>query len=392
MQPFPRKIALVHDWFSIYSGSERVVEQILKLYPQADLFSLVDFVPPDQRAFLQGKPVQTSFIQHLPFARRHFRQYLPLMPLAIEQFDLSSYELVISSSHAVAKGVITGPDQLHVSYIYTPIRYAWDMRTEYLRESHMEKGLKSSLTRLILHYIRLWDQRTMNGVDAAAVISRFIARRVWKIYRREAQVIYPPVDIHSFFCVEEKEPYYLAVSRLVPYKKMDVIVQAFAEMPNRKLVIIGDGPEFARIRRMATPNIEVLGYQPTEVVVTKMQKAKAFLFAAQEDFGITPLEAQACGTPVIAYHKGGTSETIRGLDATQPTGLFFEEQTPQSIMQAVEQFETVAGRLTTQACRKNAERFAPEIFREKFAAFVTTAWETFQSNLNREQRERLPGQ
>jgi len=388
MVAFPQKIALVHDWFAVYTGSERVVEQILKLFPQADLFSLVDFSPPDERAFLQNKPVRTSFIQRLPFARRSFRQYLPLMPLAIEQFDMSPYDLVISSSHAVAKGVITGPNQLHVSYIHSPIRYAWDMQGEYLRDSGLDKGLKGIVSRLILHYIRLWDRGTMNGVDAAAANSQFIAQRIWKVYRRNAEVIYPPVDIHSFSCVDEKESYYLAVARLVPYKKVDLIVQAFADMPDRKLMVIGDGPELTRIRKLATPNVEVLGYQSTEVIIAKMQRAKAFIFAAQEDFGITPLEAQACGTPVIAFDKGGVGETIRGLDDEQPTGIFFSEQNAQALVQAVDLFEINASRITSSACRENAVRFASEHFKEKFYAFVSAAWDAHQSNPYIEQQDR----
>ena len=388
MVPFPQKIALVHDWFTVYTGSERVVEQILKLFPQADLFSLVDFFPPNERAFLQNKPVRTSFIQRLPFARRSFRKYLPIMPLAIEQFDMSPYDLVISSSHAVAKGVITGPNQLHVSYIHSPIRYAWDMQAEYLRDSGLDQGLKGILSRMILHYIRLWDRGTMNGVAAAAANSQFIAQRIWKVYRRKAEVIYPPVDIQSFSCVDEKESYYLAVARLVPYKKVDLIVKAFADMPARKLMVIGDGPELARIRKLATPNVDVLGYQPTEVIIAKMQRAKAFIYAAQEDFGITPLEAQACGTPVIAFNKGGLGETIRGLDDEQPTGIFFSEQNAHALVQAVDLFEINASRITSRACRENAERFASEHFGEKFSAFVSAAWDAYQSTPLKEQQDR----
>ena len=387
MASSPKKIALVHDWFSVYTGSERVVEQILKIYPQADLFSLVDFFPPDERAFLQNKPVQTSFIQRLPFARRSFRQYLPLMPLAIEQFDMSPYDLVISSSHAVAKGVITGPNQLHVSYIHSPIRYAWDMQAEYLRDSGLDKGLKGLVTRMILHYIRQWDRGTMNGVDAAVANSQFIAQRIWKVYRRRAEVIHPPVDIHNFSCVAEKESYYLAVARLVPYKKVDLIVQAFADMPDRKLIVIGEGPELSRIRRIAAPNVEVLGYQPTEVIIAKMQRAKAYIFAAQEDFGITPLEAQACGTPVIAFDKGGVGETIRGLEDEQPTGIFFSEQNAHSLVQAVDLFEINKSRITSRACRENAERFASEHFAEKFSAFVSAAWDAFHSTPRKIQQD-----
>lgn len=383
MNTVPLKIALIHDWLVVYTGSERVVEQILRIYPQADLFSLVEFLPEDQRAFIQGKPVQTSFLQKLPFARRHFRQYLPLMPLAIEQFDLSGYDLVISSSHAVAKGVLTGPNQLHLSYIHSPIRYAWDMQTEYLRESHLQRGPKSWLARVMLHYLRLWDSRTLDGVEAVASNSKFIARRIWKVYRREAQVIYPPVDVSQFGYCPLKEDYYLAVARMVPYKKIGLIVEAFAGMPDRRLVVIGEGPELAQIRRMATPNITLLGYQPNEVVVKSMQRARAYVFAAQEDFGITPLEAQACGTPVIAYGEGGVAETVRGLDQPEPTGVFFQQQTPASLRAAVEQFEASREKISPLACRANAERFAPERFRAEFSNFVTENWQQFQRQFER---------
>ncbi len=373
----PRRIAIIHDWFSVFTGSERVVEQILILYPQADLFSLVDFLPSNERAFLLEKPVQTSFIQRLPFARKSFRSYLPLMPLAIEQFDLSRYDLVISSSHAVAKGVLTSPDQLHLSYIHTPIRYAWDMQAAYLREARLERGPISWLTRLILHHIRIWDQRTMNGVDAIATNSQFIARRIWKTYRREAQVIHPPVDLVSFKLHEPKEDFYLTASRLVPYKQVKLVVEAFRQMPSRRLVVVGHGPEQAQVRKSAPANVQVLGYQPTPTLVSLMQRARAFVFAAQEDFGIAPVEAQACGTPVIAFGRGGAVETVRGLNHPQPTGVFFSEQTPTAIVQAVAQFEENAGRITPLMCRENAERFSSERFQQEFFAFVEANWDIF---------------
>lgn len=371
------RIALIHEWFDVYTGSERVVEQILSLYPQADLFSLVDFLPPGERQWLLDKPVHTSFIQRLPFARKHFRSYLPLMPLAIEQLDLSGYDLVISSSHAVAKGVLTGPDQLHLSYIYSPMRYAWDMQAAYLRESRIERGPKSWLARLLLHYVRIWDQRTANGVDAIATDSQFIARRIWKTYRREAQVIYPPVDINSFQLCEKKDDYYLTASRLVPYKQVAMIVSAFAQMPERKLVVVGEGPEFRRIRQMATPNVQILGHLPAAELALQMQRARAFIFAAQEDFGITPLEAQACGTPVIAFGRGGATETIRGLDHPHPSGVFFTAQTSTALVQAVERFEENAGSITPQACRENALRFTPERFCKEFSEFLDLNWQAF---------------
>ena len=376
------KIAIIHEWFVNYMGSERVVEQMLQCFPQADLFSLVDFLPPDQRGFIMNKPVKTSFIQNLPWAKTQYRNYLPLMPLAVEQFDLSGYDLILSSSHAVAKGVLVGPDQLHISYIHSPIRYAWDLQHQYLAESNLKFGLKSWLVRYLLHKIRLWDSRSANGVDQLIANSNFIARRITKTYRRDAAVIYPPVDVSGFAFQSQKEDFYLTASRMVPYKKMPMIVQAFAAMPDKRLVVIGDGPEFDKCRAVAGPNVQLMGWQPFDVLKSHMQRARAFVFAAEEDFGITPLEAQACGTPVIAFGKGAVLETIQGLDHAAPTGLFFDHQTPDSVVAAVQQFEAEHHRITPQACRDNAVRFAPERFRAEFTAFVELHWQAFQNQIH----------
>lgn len=372
------KIAIVHDWLTVYAGAERVLEQMLMCFPEADLFSLVDFIPADQRGFLQNKNVETSFIQHLPLARSRYRQYLLLMPLAVEQFDLSGYDLVISSSHAVAKGVLTGPDQLHLCMCYSPIRYAWDLQHQYLKESGLDRGMKGWLAKWLLHKIRIWDTRTGNGVDEFVAISHFISRRIWKTYRRESTVIYPPVDIHAFELQEKKEDFYLTASRMVPYKKIDLIVEAFSAMPEKRLVVIGDGPDFDRIKAKAAANVTLLGYQNHAVLKDHMQRARAFVFAAEEDFGIVPLEAQACGTPVIAYARGGVLETIRGLDDVQPTGVFFKEQSVSAIKAAVSSFEQEAVRILPATCRENVLRFAPERFRAEFKAYVETEMDRFQ--------------
>lgn len=374
------KVAIVHEWLVTYAGSERVLEQMLEVLPQADLFSLIDFLPDVQRDFIKRKPVTTSFIQKLPRAEKSYRKYLPLMPLAVEQFDLSGYDLVISSSHAIAKGVITGPDQLHLCMCYSPIRYAWDLQHQYLKESGLERGLKSWLVRWLLHRIRLWDYRTANGVDGFIAISNFIARRIWKVYRRESTVIYPPVDTTAFELCEKKEDFYLTASRFVPYKKIDLIVEAFAGMPEKRLVVIGDGPDAEKIRQKSTPNIQLLGYQPFSVLKDHMQRARAFVFAAKEDFGIVPVEAQACGTPVIAYGKGGALETIRGLPHAQPTGIFFAEQTPQSLSQAVLSFEANLSTFSPAIIRENALRFSQEHFRGEFANWVTSQWQAYQTH------------
>ena len=380
--PSAPRVAVVHEWLVNHAGSEKVIEQILKIYPQADLFSVVDFLQPHERGFLDGRQARTTFIQRLPGAQKRFRHYLPLMPLAVEQHDLSGYDIVISSSHAVAKGVLTGPDQLHVCYIHSPIRYAWDMQHQYLRESNMTHGLKGTVARLLLHYMRLWDARTPFGVDRFIANSAFIARRVRKVYRREAGVIHPPVDVARFALRTDKEDFYLAASRLVPYKRMPMIVEAFARMPDKRLVLIGDGPDMDKVRAAATPNVTVLGFQSDEVLVDHMQRARAFVFAAEEDFGITPVEAQACGTPVIAYGRGGSLETVRGRgDPRRRTGLFFDAQTVEAIVDAVESFEALPEPIRPEVCRAHAERFAPEQFRARFARAVEAAWAEFHGEV-----------
>lgn len=374
-----KRIAVVHDWLLTHAGAEKVLGEILAAFPSADVFSLVDFVPQPQRSFLAGKSVHTSFMQQLPWARSKYRSYLALMPFAVEQLDVSAYDLVISSSHAVAKGVLTGPDQLHVCYCHTPIRYAWDMQHQYLKEAGLEKGVKAWIARWLLHKIRLWDVRTSNGVDDFVANSNFIRRRIHKVYRREARVIYPPVDVERFALQESKKDFYFTASRMVPYKKMPMIVQAFSRMPDRRLIVIGDGPDMAQCLAMAGPNIQIMGYQADEVLRDHMQRAKAFIFAAEEDFGITPIEAQACGTPVIAFGKGGALETVRGLPSAKPTGLFFGEQTSESLMEAVIQFEkTGAALIQAQDCRENAERFSSQRFRQEFSDFVAAKWTEFE--------------
>ena len=375
------RVAIVHDWLPLYAGAERLLEQIIAVFPQADIFTIIDTVPDAQRGFLQGRPVTTSFIQRLPFGRTKYRSYLPLLPLAVEQFDLSAYNLVISNSYAVAKGVITGPDQLHICMCCSPIRYAWDLQHQYLREAGLERGLRSALARLILHHIRLWDARTANGVDHFIAISRFIQKRIWKVYRREAEVIYPPVDVSAFSLCKQKEDFYLTASRMVPYKKMDLIVQAFSQMLDKKLVVIGDGPDFEKIKAHAGPNVTLSGYQPFEVLRDHMQRAKAFIFAAEEDFGIVPVEAQACGTPVIAYGKGGALETVLGLETDHPTGVFFSSQTVAAIQEAVETFEGNITRFDPKRISAHAQAFGAARFRRELEALVTEHWRGFQNGI-----------
>lgn len=377
----PGRIALVHDWLAAYVGGERVLEQMITVYPQSDVFTSVDVLPADEREFLQGKKPITSIAQKWPFmGRKHFRKFLSLLMFSIEQLDVSQYDLVLSSSASIGKGILTGPDQLHISYVHSPMRYAWEMQHQYLRDGNLEHGVKGLYARWLLHRARFWDLRTANGVDHFIANSHFIARRIWKVYRREATVIYPPVDVARFTLREDKEDFFLTASRLVPYKKVLEIVMAFKDLPDKRLVVIGDGTDMRRVKEAAGANVQILGFQPTAVLLDHMQRARAFLFAAEEDFGITPVEAQACGTPVIAFGRGGAVETIRGLDHAQPTGLFFDDQQPASIKDAVLSFEAHRHRFSALACRENALRFSPEIFREKYARFVADCWKEFRSS------------
>jgi glycosyltransferase involved in cell wall biosynthesis len=376
------RIAIVHDWLVTYAGAERVLEQMLECFPDADIFSLVDFLPRQDRAFIKNKSVTTSFIQSLPKSRVKYRNYLPLMTLAVEQFDLSAYDLVISSSHAVAKGVLVGPDQIHICMCYSPIRYAWDLQHQYLRESNMERGLKSWFARWMLHKVRIWDVRTANGVDHFIGISHFIARRIEKAYRREAEVIYPPVDVLGFEFNAEKQDFYLTASRMVPYKKMPMIVEAFSTMPDKRLIVIGDGPEYEKCKVAAGPNVQLMGWQHFDVLKDYMQRAKAFVFAAEEDFGIVPLEAQACGTPVIAFGKGGVTETIKAIGSSDsPTGVFFYEQSVKALCDSVREFERDHKLIDPRNCRQNAERFETQVFRERFSRFVCEKYRQYKEGI-----------
>lgn len=363
------KVAIVHDWLTLTGGAERVLDAMLEIYPQADVFCVVCFLAEEDMPLLRGKVPRTTFIQRLPFARRFYRSYLALMPIAIEQLDVTAYDLVISSSYAVAKGVITGPDQMHISYVHSPIRYAWDLQHDYLKEARIDTGFKSLIARAILHYIRLWDVRTSNGVDHFIANSRFIRARIAKVYRRSATVIHPPADTSRFTMRVDKEDFYVTASRMVPYKHIPLIAKAFAKMPDKRLIIIGDGPQMDLVKEIVAPNITLLGRQDNDVLVDYMQRAKAFVFAAKEDFGIVPLEAQACGTPVIAYGAGGSLETVIG-EGPDRTGVFFADQTIESIAGAVAEFETLSEKITATACRRNADRFGTERFKRELLDFV----------------------
>lgn len=367
----------MHEWLETYAGSERVVEQMLAIWPDADLYAVCDFLPPGERAFLGARTVRTTFIQRLPFARRHFRLYLPLMPLAIEQLDLSGYDVVVSSSHAVAKGALTGPDQLHLAYIHSPMRYAWDMQHQYLRQSGAERGVKGALTRLLLHRLRMWDRSSAAGVDVLVANSAYIADRIRKVWRREALVVHPPVDVEAFepppdAAAPPRGDHYVVASRMVPYKRVDLVVEAFRTMPGRRLIVLGEGPELKRVADAAAgaTNIELRGRVRQPELVEAIRTARAFVFAAEEDFGIAMVEAQACGTPVIAFARGGARDILRGPHEPAPTGVFFAQQSAAAIAAAVERFEALSPAIAAADCQANARRFSRERFHEAMRRVV----------------------
>ncbi len=361
------KIAIVHDWFAGYAGSERVVESLTNVWKDADVFVLFNLLTEEeQRIVVKDKVPITSFLQNKRSIRKNHRKYLPFFPYAIEQFDLSGYDLIISSSHAVAKGVLTNSNQLHINYCHTPIRYAWDLTHQYLNEAGLRHGLKAMAAKAILHYIRLWDIAAANRVDHFLANSKYIAARIKKTYRRDAEVIYPPVDTHLFPLQSNKEDFYLTASRLVPYKRIDLIAEAFSKMTDKKLVIIGEGPEEKKIKSKSASNIEFLGSQPREKLREYMQKAKAFVFAADEDFGIMVIEALSCGAPVIALSKGGTGETM--ID--NKTGVLFTEQDADQIKDAVLRFEKCSDKFIPADLNEYAKQFDRKIFERKIKDFV----------------------
>lgn len=371
------KVAIVHDWFDSKGGAELVVEQLLAMFPSADVYTLVDYLPASERDFLTPHQIHTSLLQHLPLGQRGFRYALGFLPYLIEQFDLRAYDLILSSSHAVAKGVLTNSKQLHLSYIHTPMRYAWDMYQFYVNDSKPH-WLTGALAKRTLHRLRQWDVSSSNRADVMLANSSFVAKRIAKIYRREAQVIHPPVDCESFTLHPDKEDYFITASRLVPYKRVDLIVQAFASLPEHKLVVIGDGSELPKLRAMATPNVQLLGYVERAQLIHRVQRARAFIFAAEEDFGIAPVEAQACGTPVIAYGVGGITDSVI-TTGHNPTGLFFHSQTASALAQVVQNFHYQSSHFAPPACSANAARFAPTIFQDKIRHAIETASVTLRT-------------
>ncbi|MBD2636321.1 glycosyltransferase [Limnothrix sp. FACHB-881] len=386
MIPCDRRYALVHEWLTPLAtgGSELVVREMVTqldrwLPEPVALHALIDFESSNSESYLYGRAIGHTFLQRFPGAIRGVQRYLPLWPLAIEQLDLRAYDIILSSSHAVAKGALVAAHQLHVCYCHAPMRYAWDLTHDYLAGSRSGRGPIGWLTRYLLHRLRLWDVLAANRVDFFAANSRTTANRIWRCYRRRAEVIYPPVQVDRFPLQTTKDDYYLCVTRLVPYKRVDLIVEAFNQL-GLPLMVIGGGPMLESLREQAGANVQLLGEQPDAVVAQAMAQARAFVYAAFEDFGIAPVEAQACGTPVIAFAQGGTGETVRDCrqDPKTGTGLLFEQQTSEAIAAAVTVFEDYRSRLSAEAIHRHAQSFSPNVFRDRYFGFVNWCWQEFQ--------------
>lgn len=376
------RVALPHDWLPLIGGAERVLEQLTLICPNSEIFTIFDFLSKEDRAIFGERPIHTSRLNSWPAVQRYYRSLLPLCIRAIERFDVSRFDAIVSSSASFAKGVISRPEQPHIAYIHSPARYAWDMMHEYLGQSGLDRGLRGAMAREILHNFRTWDARTANSVDQFVVNSQFVARRVWKFYRRRAKIVHPPVDVDAFALDRDKEDYYVSLSRLVGYKRVDLVVEAFRHMPEKKLVVIGDGPQMRSIKARAGGNVVFVGHAPRPDVIHLLQKARAFVSASLEDFGIAAVEAQACGTPVIALGHGGAAETI--LDQSpghERSGVLFGSQTVADIVTAVRTFEDQSETITPDACRRNAERFRPEAFRAAMARIISAGLE--QQSLER---------
>ena len=375
------KIAIVHEWLTTLGGSELVLREMLRLFPDASVFTLIDKMAPDDRAFVGVQKLTTSFLDAIPGVGTRYRSLLPLYPAAIRSLDVTSFDVVISSSHSVAKNVRTRDGQLHITYCHSPMRYAWDLREQYLREAGLSTGIRGFMARALLDSLRRWDRIRSADVDVFVTNSRYVADRIQRAYDRSPTVIYPPVDVDFFMPGPGDDSlgeYYATVSRFVPYKRVDLIARAFAHLPDRKLVIVGDGPDADKVRAAAGDNVVLLGRASRERVRTVLRGARAFLFAAEEDFGIAPVEAQACGAPVIAFGRGGALETVIATDDPSRTGIFFPEQTPESIAGAVREFER-ASSISRDSCRANAERFSEARFRREFGALVAREWKRFHA-------------
>ena len=360
------KIALVHDWFNEAGGAEKVVREILQCYPEAEVFCLFDFFNQANRDYyLFGKKTHTSFIQHMPFVRQQYRSLFPLFPRAIESLNLSEYDVIISSSSCVAKGVKRNAKQLHISYCHSPARYAWDLKEDYLRAARTQ--VTKAILKFFFERLRKWDFNTSDRVDYFIANSRFVSGRIRRFFNRDSTVIYPPVDVEMKVSAKEKSDYYISVSRLVTYKNVDLIIEAFRQMPELKLQIAGEGPLRSRILKKLPPNVSFLGYIDDQTKQEKIAAAKAFIAAATEDFGISVVEAQSYGTAVIVPCVGGYAETVNSK-----TGVFFHQKTVEDMVATIREFDADHGMFRVEDFENNIKPFGVERFREELKTFIDT--------------------
>jgi len=362
------KVAVVHDWFPAFRGGERVVAEICKAVPSSEVFTLFDFLADSYKErYFPGIPFHPSRLNNLPMVRSYYRSLFFLCPIAVEQIDVTNYDVVISSSAAFARGVLTRPDQPHLCYVHSPIRYAWDEQFSYLEQGRLGFGPTGLLYRYFLHHLRTWDTRTAHGPDMMLANSNYVRARIRRIYGKDAKVVFPPVAIESLPLVEKKDDYYVAASFMAPYKRADLVIKAFTEMPTRRLLVVGDGQQARQLRAIAGPNITFTGYLPRDKYEQTIAQARAMVFAGCEDFGIALAEAQACGTPLIAFNRGGACDIVRNLgESDRATGVLFKHQTVQSVKDAVEHFELHTGMIRPEACHQNASRFSADRFRREF--------------------------
>jgi glycosyltransferase involved in cell wall biosynthesis len=357
-------IAVVHDWCPTFRGGERVLAQICKQFPKAEIFTLFDFLPAEvKEQYFKDIEFHASAANRIPMVQKFYRSLFFFCPFLIEQFDVTGYDAVISSSAAFSRGVITRPDQPHLCYVHSPVRYAWDEQFSYLQQGKLGFGPKGMLYRYMLHRLRTWDTRTAHGPDLMLANSNYVRSRIQHIYGRDARVVYPPVALDELPCVEDKDDYYVSASFMAPYKRTDLVVQAFNKMPSRRLIVVGEGQQSTSLRALAGPNVTFSGFLPRKEYVDTLARAKAMVFAGCEDFGIALAEAQACGTPLIAFGRGGAADIVQRLGSSvSPTGLLFKAQTVDHIKEAIDRFEESGEIITPRACAQNAKRFSEENF------------------------------
>jgi len=379
-------VAIIHDWFSgeFKGGAEKVLKEIEQIIFENksyyEIYCLVNHLNKEHK-FNQGKIINTSFIQNLPFSKKHFHKYLPLFPLAIEQLDLREFDLIISSSHAVAKGVITSPDQLHISYIHSPMRYAWDQMHVYLESSSYMKSKINMLLRIILQDLRKWDYLSSVRIDKLVSNSNFTAKRIKKYWGRNSSVIHPPVDTKKFSPRKSRSDFYLSVSRLVPNKRIDLLVKAFNQL-SFPLIIVGSGPEKKKLMKIAKNNISFLNYQDDLSIKNLMENCRAFVYTGIEDFGIAPVEAMAAGAPIIAFKKGGILDTVKCInsEAKIATGILFDDQNDKVIRDCINYFEEkkLWLKFSNEDIHLWAQNFSINIFKKKFADLIYNSIEQFK--------------